>query len=44
MLTLTAGHIRQVFISPPGELTNMVKFIVAIGSLWVATNLDVMNE
>jgi hypothetical protein len=33
MLTLTVGHICRVFISPPGELTNMVRFIVAIGRL-----------
>jgi hypothetical protein len=44
MLTLTSGHIRQVFNSPLGELTNMVRFIVAIGSLWVEINLDDMNE
>jgi hypothetical protein len=44
MLTLTAGHIRRVFISPPGELTNMEWFIVAIGSIFVAKNIDGMNE
>jgi hypothetical protein len=44
MLTLTVGHICRVFISPPGELTNMVRFIVAIGRLWVVKNIDDMNE
>jgi hypothetical protein len=44
MFTLTVGHVRRVFISPPGELANMVRFIIAFGSLWVATNLDDMNE
>jgi hypothetical protein len=44
MLTLTVGHNCRVFISPPGELTNMVRFIVAIGRLCMATNLDDMNE
>jgi hypothetical protein len=44
MLTLTVGHNCQVFISPLGELTNMVRFIVAIGRLCMVTNLDDMNE
>jgi hypothetical protein len=44
MLTLIARHNYQVYISPPGELTNMVCFIVAIGRLCMATNLDDMND
>jgi hypothetical protein len=44
MLTVTVGHNCRVFISPPGELTNMVRFIDAIGRLCMATNLDDMNE
>jgi hypothetical protein len=44
MLTLTAGHISLVLISPPTELTRMVCFMFAIGRLCFATKLDVMNE
>jgi hypothetical protein len=44
MLILRAGHICLVLISPPGEPTSMVCFIVAIGRLCFAIKLDVMNE
>jgi hypothetical protein len=44
MLILTAGHICLVLISPPGELTSMVCFMVGIGRLYFATKLDDMNE
>jgi hypothetical protein len=44
MLILMAGHICLVLISPPGELTNMVCFMVAIGRLCFATKLVDMNE
>jgi hypothetical protein len=44
MLILTAGHICLVLISPPGELTSMVCFMVIIGILYFATKLDDMNE
>jgi hypothetical protein len=41
---LIAGHICFVLISPPGELTSIVRFMVAIGRLCFATKLDDMNE
>jgi hypothetical protein len=41
---LTAGHICFVLISPPGELTSIVCFMVAICRLCFATKLDDMNE
>jgi hypothetical protein len=41
---LTAGHICFVPISPPGELTSIVCFMVAIGRLCFATKVDDMNE
>jgi hypothetical protein len=41
---LTAGHICFVLISPPGELTSIVCFMVVIGRLCFATKLDDMNE
>jgi hypothetical protein len=41
---LTAGHICLVLISPSGELTSIVCFMVAIGRLCFATKLDHMNE
>jgi hypothetical protein len=44
MLILIAEHICLVLISPPGELTSMVCFMVAIGRLCFAKKLDVMNE
>jgi hypothetical protein len=33
IVMLTAGHICFVLISPPGELTSIVCFMVAIGRL-----------
>jgi hypothetical protein len=44
MVILTAGHICFVLISPPGELTSIVCFMVAIGRLCFMTKLDDMNE
>jgi hypothetical protein len=41
---LTTGHICFVLISPPGELTSIVCFMVAIGRLCFTTKLDDMNE
>jgi hypothetical protein len=41
---LTAGHICFVLISPPGELTSILCFMVAIGRLCFATKHDDMNE
>jgi hypothetical protein len=41
---LIAGHIFFVLISPPGELTSIVCFMVAIARLYFATKLDDMNE
>jgi hypothetical protein len=41
---LTAGHICFVLISPPGELTSIVCFMVAIDMLCFATKLEDMNE
>jgi hypothetical protein len=38
------GHICLVFISPPGELTIMVYFMMVIGRLRFATNFDAMKE
>jgi hypothetical protein len=44
IVMLTAGHICFALISPPGELTSIVCFMVAIGRLCFATKLDDMNE
>jgi hypothetical protein len=44
MLILTAGHISLVIISPLGELTSMICFMIAISRIHFATKLDVMNE
>jgi hypothetical protein len=41
---LIAGHICLVFISPPGELTIMVYFMMVMGTLYFATNLYAMKE
>jgi hypothetical protein len=38
------GHICLVFISSLGELTSMVYFMIVIGRLYFATNLDDMKE
>jgi hypothetical protein len=44
MVILIAGHICFVLISPPGELTSIVCFMVAIGRLCLATKLYDMIE
>jgi hypothetical protein len=44
MVILTVGHICFVLITPPGELTRIVCFMVAIGRICFATKLDDMNE
>jgi hypothetical protein len=44
MAILIAGHICLVFISPPGELTIMVYFMMAMGKLCFVTNFDDMKE
>ena len=44
ILRLTAGHRCLVLISPPGELTNMVQVMVAMGKLCFATKLEDMNK
>jgi hypothetical protein len=44
LVILTAGHICFVHISPPGELTSIVCFMVAIGRLCFMTKLYDMNE
>jgi hypothetical protein len=44
MAILTVGHICLVFISPPGELTIMVYFMMVMGRLCFATNFDDMKE
>jgi hypothetical protein len=44
MAMLIDGHICLVFISLPGELTSMVYFMIVIGRLCFATNLDDMKE
>jgi hypothetical protein len=44
IVMLTAEHICFVLISPPGELTSIVSFMVSIGRLCFMTKLDDMNE
>jgi hypothetical protein len=44
IVILTTEHICFVLISPPGELTSIVCFMVAIGRLCFVTKLDDMNE
>jgi hypothetical protein len=44
MVILTTGQICFVLISPPGELTSIVCFVVAIGRSCFATKLDDMND
>jgi hypothetical protein len=44
MAILIVGHIFLVFISPPGELTIMVYFMVVMEKLCFATNLDAVKE
>jgi hypothetical protein len=44
MVILIAGHICFVLISPPGELTSMVCFMIVMGSLCFTTNDDDIKE
>jgi hypothetical protein len=44
IVILTARHMCFILISPPGELTSIVCFMVAIGRLCFTTKLDDMNE
>jgi hypothetical protein len=44
MVILTTGHICVVHISPPGELTRMVCFIIDTGRWYFATNVDDIKE
>jgi hypothetical protein len=44
MAILIVGHICLDFISPPGELTSMVYFMMVIGILCFATNFHDMKE
>jgi hypothetical protein len=44
IVILTARHICFVIISPLGELTSIVYFMVAIGRLCFMIKLDDMNE
>jgi hypothetical protein len=44
MAILIAGHICLVFISPPGELTIMVYFMMVVSKLCLVTNFDDMKE
>jgi hypothetical protein len=44
IVILIARHRCFVLISPPGELTSIVCFMVAIGKLCFVTKLDDMNE
>jgi hypothetical protein len=44
MAILITGHICLVFISPPGELTIIVYFMMVMGKLCLAKNLDDMKE
>jgi hypothetical protein len=41
---LIARHVCLVFISPPGELTIMVYFMMVMDSLCFTTNFDAMKE
>jgi hypothetical protein len=44
MAILITGHMCLVFISPSGELTIMVHFMIVMGKLCLATNFDDMKE
>jgi hypothetical protein len=44
MVILTAGRICFVLISPPGELTSMVCFMIVMGRLRFTTNDDDIKE
>jgi hypothetical protein len=44
MVILTVGHICFVLISPPGDLTSMVCFIIDMGRWYFAINVDEIKE
>jgi hypothetical protein len=44
MVILIAGHICFVLISPPGELTSMVCFMIVMGSWCFTINDDDIKE
>jgi hypothetical protein len=44
MVILIAGHICFVLITPPGELTSMVCFMIVMGSRCLITNDDDIKE
>jgi hypothetical protein len=44
MVILITGHICFVRISPPGELTSMVYFMIVMGSWCLTTNDDDIKE
>jgi hypothetical protein len=44
MVTLIARHICFVLISPPGELTSMICFMIIIGRSCFTTNYDDIKE
>jgi hypothetical protein len=44
MVILIAGHICFVRISPPGELTSMVCFMIVMDSWCLTTNDDDIKE
>jgi hypothetical protein len=44
MVILIAGHICLVRISPPGELTSMVCFMIVMGSRCLTTNNNDIKE
>jgi Na+-transporting methylmalonyl-CoA/oxaloacetate decarboxylase gamma subunit len=44
MAILIVGSICLVFISPPGELTILVYFMMVMGRLCFAANFDDMKE
>jgi hypothetical protein len=44
MVILTTGHICFVLISPPGEITSIVCFIIVTGRWCFATNVDDIKE
>jgi hypothetical protein len=44
LMVLTAEHICFVLISPPGELTSIVCFIIVMDRWCFATNIDDIKE
>jgi hypothetical protein len=44
MVILTIGHICFGLISPPGELTSTVCFIIDMGRWYFAINFDEIKE